>query len=224
MTLLRIRLHSFPFSRGFAHRAQPSAIYLDPLRCNDLSVSTSPEALTAEQQRTLDSAIRVDQAGEVAANWIYKGQFHVLRRDQITGPLIQEMWDQEKKHLEVMDKIQLQHEIRPTILLEVAKIAGFGLGAATALMGREAAMACTEAVETVIGEHYDDQLREMDGLPANHPSVALLKAVVQEFRDDELEHLNIAVDNHSQRAPAHALLSSIVGAGCKIAIELCKRI
>jgi ubiquinone biosynthesis monooxygenase Coq7 len=86
---LRIRLHSFPFSRGFAHRAQPSAIYLDPLRRNDLSVSTSPEALTAEQQRTLDSAIRVDQAGEVAANWIYKGQFYVLRRDQITGPLIQ---------------------------------------------------------------------------------------------------------------------------------------
>jgi ubiquinone biosynthesis monooxygenase Coq7 len=64
----------------------------------------------------------------------------------------------------------------------------------------------------------------MDGLPANHPSVALLKAVVQEFRDDELEHLNIAVDNNSQRAPAHALLSSVVGMGCKIAIELCKRI
>ena len=64
----------------------------------------------------------------------------------------------------------------------------------------------------------------MEDLPASHPSVALLKAVVQEFRDDELEHLNVAVDNHSQRAPAHALLSSIVGAGCKIAIELCKRI
>jgi ubiquinone biosynthesis monooxygenase Coq7 len=166
---LRIRLHSL---RSFAHKAQSSAIYLDPLRRNDLSVSTSPEALTAEQQRTLDSAIRVDQAGEVAANWIYKGQLHVLRRDQIAGPLIQvgslfyfqtkvaqrsqEMWDQEKKHLEVMDKLQLQHEIRPTVLLEVAKLAGFGLGAATALMGREAAMACTEAVETVIGEHYDE--------------------------------------------------------------------
>ena len=66
------------------------------------------------------------------------------------------MWDQEKKHLEVMDKLQLQHQVRPTILSEVAKVAGFGLGAVTALMGREAAMACTEAVETVIGEHYDE--------------------------------------------------------------------
>lgn len=66
------------------------------------------------------------------------------------------MWDQEKKHLEVMNRLQLQHRVRPTILTEVAKIAGFGLGAATALMGKEAAMACTEAVETVIGEHYDE--------------------------------------------------------------------
>lgn len=64
----------------------------------------------------------------------------------------------------------------------------------------------------------------MEDLPASHPSVALLKAVVQEFRDDELEHLNVAVNNHSQRAPAHALLSSIVGVGCRIAIELCKRV
>lgn len=66
------------------------------------------------------------------------------------------MWDQEKKHLAVMNKLQVQHHIRPTILTELAKVAGFGLGAATALMGREAAMACTEAVETTIGEHYDE--------------------------------------------------------------------
>jgi len=133
------------------------------------------------------------------------------------------MWDQEKKHLLVMDKLQLQHRIWPTILSEVAKVVGFGLGAVTAFMGKEAAMACTEAVETVIGEHYDDQLKAIAALPHDHPSVPLLRDVVQEFRDDELEHLNIAVENFSQRAPAHALLSSVVGAGCKVAIELCKR-
>jgi 3-demethoxyubiquinol 3-hydroxylase len=66
------------------------------------------------------------------------------------------MWEQEKKHLKVMDKLQSQHRIRPTILTNVAKVAGFGLGISTALMGKEAAMACTEAVETVIGEHYDE--------------------------------------------------------------------
>ena len=73
-----------------------------------------------------------------------------------THAFLQEMWEQEKKHLAVMDKLQVQHCIRPTILSEVAKVAGFGLGAATALIGKEAAMACTEAVETVIGEHYNE--------------------------------------------------------------------
>ena len=66
------------------------------------------------------------------------------------------MWDQEKKHLSVMNKMQIQHHVRPTILWEVAQVAGYGLGVATALMGKEAAMACTEAVETVIGEHYQE--------------------------------------------------------------------
>ena len=66
------------------------------------------------------------------------------------------MWDQEKKHLGVMNKMQLQHHVRPTILWEVAQVAGYGLGVVTALMGKEAAMACTEAVETVIGEHYQE--------------------------------------------------------------------
>lgn len=66
------------------------------------------------------------------------------------------MWEQEKKHLFVLDKLQIQHRVRPTIFMDVAKVAGFGLGAMTALMGKEAAMACTEAVETVIGEHYDE--------------------------------------------------------------------
>jgi len=165
----------------------------------------------------------VDQAGEVAANWIYRGQHFVLGKQPLTGPLIQEMWDQEKKHLAVMDKLQIQHRVRPTILIEAAKIGGFGLGFITGLMGKEAAMACTEAVETVIGEHYDDQLKEMESLPSDRPSVPLLRDVVKEFRDDELGHLDIAVMNHAQRAPAHALLSTIVGMGCKAAIELCKR-
>jgi len=192
-------------------------------RSNDPAVTSSPDDLTEQQRYALDAALRVDQAGEVAANYIYKGQLAVLGRDPRAGPLIQEMWDQEKKHLDVMNKMQSQHGVRPTVLWEVAKVAGFGLGAVTALMGREAAMACTEAVETVIGEHYDDQLKEFDKFSTSHPSIPLLKDVIREFRDDELEHLDIAVDNHSQRAPAHALLSTIVGGGCKVAIELCKR-
>jgi ubiquinone biosynthesis monooxygenase Coq7 len=182
-------------------------------------VATTPDDITTAQRDALDRALRVDQAGEVAANWIYKGQLLVLGRDAIAGPIIQEMWDQEKKHLAVLNMVQRQHRIRPSVLTDVAKVTGFCLGAATAMMGREAAMACTEALETVIGEHYDEQLQEMESLPETHPSVPLLKDIVREFRDDELEHLDTAVKHFSQRAPAHALLSMMVGEGCKIAIE-----
>jgi ubiquinone biosynthesis monooxygenase Coq7 len=128
----------------------------------------------------------------------------------------------------------------------------FGLGAGTGLMGREAAMACTEAVETVIGEHYDEsvhpptvfsfkcfvlipysQMRELTPILAKmsaeqaegvHPSLPLLKQILEEFRDDELEHLDTAVEEGAQRAPGHALLGAVIGWGCKAAIGVCKRI
>jgi len=149
-----------------------SSGYTDPEKTKDPAVSATPRNLTREQRATLEAVIRVDQAGEVAANWIYMGQHAVLGREPKTGALLQasdnvfvlvavliggqEMWDQEKKHLYVMNKLQLQHRARPTLLNNVAQVAGFGLGAMTALMGPETAMACTEAVETVIGEHYNE--------------------------------------------------------------------
>ncbi|PBK96618.1 COQ7 protein [Armillaria gallica] len=211
--------------RTFAtHRILPSTAYTDAHNPNNPATTTTPNSISVEQRHALDSALRVDQAGEIAAVSIYQGQMAVLGRDAKLKPMLQEMLDQEKKHITVMDKLQVQHRVRPTILTEVARVAGFGLGAATALMGKEAAMACTEAVETVIGEHYDDQLKEMESLPSDHPSVPLLREVIREFRDDELEHLDTAVQNDAQRAPAHALLSAIVGTGCKVAIELCKRV
>lgn len=211
--------------RTFAiHRILPSTAYTDAQNPNNPATTTTPNTISVGQRHALDSALRVDQAGEIAAVSIYQGQMAVLGQDAKLKPMLQEMLDQEKKHITVMDRLQVQHRVRPTILTEVARVAGFGLGAATALMGKEAAMACTEAVETVIGEHYDDQLKEMESLPSDHPSVPLLRDVIREFRDDELEHLDTAVQNDAQRAPAHALLSAIVGTGCKVAIELCKRV
>ncbi|KAG9318375.1 COQ7-domain-containing protein [Chiua virens] len=208
--------------RALSTRA--SAVYTNPPNAHVPALTSTPSNLTHRQREILDSALRVDQAGEIAANYIYRGQMAVLGQDPKVGPLIQDMWDQEKRHLIVMDKLQVQHQVRPTVLSDVAKVASYGLGVVTALLGKEAAMACTEAVETVIGEHYDDQLHEFESLPSSHPSVPLLRDVIKELRDDELEHLDAAVEHHSQRAPAHALLSTIVGGGCKVAIELCKKI
>ncbi|KAF9959820.1 hypothetical protein BGZ72_008738 [Mortierella alpina] len=179
------------------------------------SDTVPPLRLSKEQREVLEEMIRVDQAGELGANWIYRGQYAVLGSDKKVGPLLQHMWDQEKHHLKVFDGIVSQYRVRPTALRPIWEMAGFALGAGTALMGKEAAMACTEAVETVIGGHYNDQLREL--LKIDHPDIAELRKVVQQFRDDELEQ-------GAQRAPQHEMLSNAIKQGCKAAIWISSKV
>ncbi|KAF9175292.1 ubiquinone biosynthesis monooxygenase Coq7 [Mortierella sp. AD011] len=184
--------------------------------------SVPPLRLSKEQRDMLAEMIRVDQAGELGANWIYRGQYAVLGSDKKVGPLLQHMWDQEKHHLKTFDGIISQYRVRPTALRPFWELAGFALGAGTALMGKEAAMACTEAVETVIGGHYNDQLREL--LKIDHPDIAELRKVVQQFRDDELEHLETALEHDAQKAPQYELLSDFIKQGCKVAIWVSSKV
>ncbi|TRY81628.1 hypothetical protein DNTS_014477 [Danionella cerebrum] len=122
--------------------------------------SVLPPLLDEEEKAMLDSMLRVDHAGEYGANRIYAGQMAVLGRTQ-TGPLIQHMWDQEKIHLEKFNEILGEHRVRPTLMLPLWDIAGFALGACSALLGKEGAMACTVAVEESISEHYNSQIRTL---------------------------------------------------------------
>lgn len=128
---------------------------------NSPSQKVSDRALTSKERAFLEPMIRVDQAGEVGAYYIYKGQIAVLGNDKKLRPILQEMWDQEKVHLARFDQLVGHHRVRPSLLRPVWEMAGYAVGFATASIGKEAAMACTEAVETVIGNHYDDQLREL---------------------------------------------------------------
>ncbi|KAG0328881.1 ubiquinone biosynthesis monooxygenase Coq7 [Dissophora globulifera] len=183
---------------------------------NTTASNVPPLRLSKEQRAMLEQMIRVDQAGELGANWIYRGQYAVLGSDKKVGPLLQNMWDQEKHHLKVFDGIISQYRVRPTLLRPFWEMAGFALGAGTALLGKEAAMACTEAVETVIGGHYNDQLKEL--LKIDHPDIAELRKIVQQFRDDELEHLETALEHDAQKAPQHEHISNFIKEGCKLAI------
>ncbi|GBB90294.1 hypothetical protein RclHR1_01720015 [Rhizophagus clarus] len=179
-------------------------------------------SLTPKQRKLIDSMIRIDQAGEIGANYIYKGQIAILGNDKKVGPIIQEMWEQEKYHLKTFDEIIPRYRVRPTFLRPLWEAAGFILGVGTAMMGKEAAMACTEAVETVIGEHYNDQLREL--LHIENDDISELRKVIKQFRDDELHHLDTAVDLDAQKAPLHGPLTAIIHNGCKIAIWITSRI
>ena len=164
------------------------------------------------------SMLRVDQAGEFGATRIYAGQLAVLRPNCPEAKLIARMAAQEERHLERFDALIAKRRVRPTALQPLWNVAGFALGAATALMSEKAALACTDAVETEIDRHYQQQL---DELGEDDPELA---ADIAEFRADELEHRDTARAAGATEAVGYPLLTAAIRAGCRVAIELSKRI
>ena len=167
----------------------------------------------------LDKILRVDHAGEVGAAKIYEGQLKVLGKTDV-GPMIQHMKDQEKEHLDTFHDLLNEHEVRPTIMLPIWNLAGYGLGVISAAMGKKAAMACTIAVEEVIGTHYDRQVQDLSN---RHEEPELVKTLAR-FRDEELEHRDIAVEHDGRQAPAYGLMKAIIQTGCKTAIKIAEKI
>jgi ubiquinone biosynthesis monooxygenase Coq7 len=169
------------------------------------------------QVEAIARAIRVDQAGEYGARRIYEGQLAVLP----PGPeraAVEHMAAQERRHLEVFDKMMADRRVRPTALGPLWHVAGYVLGAATALLGGKAAMACTVAVEEVIDEHY---ARQAAGLPE---SEGALKSTIETFRAEEIEHRDLGLAHGAVEAPAYPLLTGAIKAGSRLAIWLAERI
>jgi ubiquinone biosynthesis monooxygenase Coq7 len=162
--------------------------------------------------------LRVDQAGEYGATRIYAGQLAVLRRNCPEAKLVARMAAQEERHLKRFDALIAQRRVRPTALQPIWNVAGFALGAATALMSEEAALACTDAVETEIDRHYGSQLAELGD---DDPE---LSADIEDFRADELEHRDSARSAGATNALGYPVLIAAIRAGCRVAIELSKRI
>ena len=170
--------------------------------------------------RRADSAsmLRVDQAGEYGATRIYAGQLAVLRRNAPESKLIARMAAQEERHLKRFNALMAERRVRPTALQPIWNVAGFALGAATALMSEKAALACTDAVETEIDKHYGRQLRD---LGEDDPELA---ADIEAFQAEELEHRDTARAAGAQEAIGYPLLTGAIRAGCRVAIALSKRI
>ena len=164
------------------------------------------------------SMLRVDQAGEYGATRIYAGQLAVLRRNCPEAKLISRMAAQERRHLDRFDKLMAARWVRPTALQPLWNVAGFALGTATALMSEEAALACTDAVETEIDKHYREQLAELGD---DDPEFS---ADIEEFRAEELEHRDTARSAGATNAFGYPILTAAIRAGCRVAIELSKRI
>ena len=169
----------------------------------------------------LHEMLRVDHAGELAAGAIYRGQRAVLRASPGAGRALAQIADleaQEDEHLARFDAMLVERRVRPSLLAPLWRAAGFGLGAATALIGETAAHACTEAVESVIEGHYAAQV---DELATAEPALA---AELSRFRDDELTHRDIAIAEGAREAPAYPLLAAVIRAGCRAAIAIAEKV
>lgn len=166
----------------------------------------------------IDAMIRVDQAGEFGATRIYAGQLAVLGNRAAAARPIARMAAQEERHRQAFDRMIAERGVRPTLLAPFWDRAGFLLGAATALISPEAAMACTAAIETEIDHHYGEQLEQLG------PRDPELSATIAEFRAEEVEHRETALAEGAQRAPAYPLLTAAIRFGCRTAIALSKRV
>ena len=162
--------------------------------------------------------VRVDQAGEYGATRIYAGQLAMLGAHHPASRSIRHMAAQEQVHLDAFNALIAERGVRPTLLQPVWEVAGFALGAVTAAISPEAAMACTVAVETEIDRHYTEQLDELaDSDPA-------LRDKIEAFRAEELEHKETALAAGAENAPAYPVMSAMIRLGCRAAIGLSKRI
>ena len=168
-------------------------------------------------EKMLERFVRVDHAGEYGAVRIYEGQLSVLGKSA-SAEIIKEMAEKEREHLKKFSNLIGERRARPTALMPIWHAAGFALGAATALMGEKAAMACTNAIEEVIEEHYAKQAAALGD------DEAALRDTIIEFRKDELEHRDIAREHEAEQTPGYEHLSSVIKKGSRMAIWLSERI
>lgn len=174
-----------------------------------------PGDLTEEDD--VKRMLRVDHAGEYGAMRIYAGQLAVMG-DSPERKLVEHMAEQEKQHFDEFNRIMGERGVRPTVLMPLWYVAGFALGAATALMGKNSAMACTVAVETVINEHYTVQKERLGD------NEAVLAGTIEKFRNEEMEHHSSALANGAEHAPMYPALSFGIKTVSKLAIWLSTRI
>ena len=172
-------------------------------------------------RKTLEEIIRVDHAGERGAIKIYEGQLQALKtikQDEALKDKIEEMKEQEKEHLQYFEKEIQKRKIKPTYLLPLWDVMGVALGFGTALLGKKAAMPCTASVEEVIEDHYQNQLKKIGNDEID------LKAKIEKFKGDEVNHKNIAYETGATNKGLYSVMDKVIKTGSRIAITISEKI
>ncbi len=175
--------------------------------------------LNPQDKKLIEEIVRVNHAGEHGATQIYRGQLAIFSENSEFGKEIKEMAEQEEIHKSTFDELIVKEEVKPTIMFPLWNIAGYVLGLGTALLGKKAAMACTVAVEEVIGQHYEEQAEE---LKKRKIKPQLLK-IVKKFREDELEHHDTGIEHQAEITTGYVLLSKTIKQLCYTAIKISKK-
>ncbi|CAO3415559.1 demethoxyubiquinone hydroxylase family protein [Azospirillum endophyticum] len=178
-----------------------------------------PGALPGDLPRRdrLARIVRVDHAGEYGAKRIYEGQIAVMGKGR-HGKTLRHMAEQELVHLQYFEGQLNRRRVRPTLLQPLWHVTGFLLGAGTAILGERAAMACTVAVEEVIEEHYEAQLKHLG------PEEQDLSDSIRKFRAEEVEHRDIGLQNEAELAAGYPLLTAAIKAGTRAVIWVAERV
>ena len=217
-SILRVD-HAGEYGAQCIYRGQLAALSLRAaLASSSTAASFSPFSSSSSSSASSDSAAPPLSAADKAAQSVR---------------VIEEMRDQEIEHLRTLERLLPQYHARPTAFLPLWHVAGYALGYGTALFGVRAAMACTVAVEEVITEHYNDQLRTLSSDEFKAASAAssspipleqlkALRAVLRKHRDDEEHHRDIGIEHEAEQTPMYALLTNAIKAGCHVAINVAK--
>ena len=169
----------------------------------------------------VEEFIRVDHAGERGAVKIYEGQLlalNTLVEDEDLKKKIEEMKVHEVEHCQFFENEIKKRNIKPTKLLPLWDLLGVGLGFGSTLLGKKAAMLCTASVEEVIDKHYQSQINQL-GIEEKE----LIKKITK-FRDDELDHKDIAYKEGATKKGLYSIMDKIIKTGSKIAINISEKI
>ena len=169
----------------------------------------------------VEEFIRVDHAGERGAVKIYQGQLLALNtiiKDDSLKKTIEEMQVHEKEHCEFFENEIKKRNIKPTKFLPLWDLLGMGLGFGSTILGKKAAMLCTASVEEVIDKHYLDQINQLGSDEKE------LKKKIIKFREDELDHKDIAYEKGATKKGFYSIMDKIIKTGSKIAIKVSEKI
>ena len=172
-------------------------------------------------KKKIEEFIRVDHAGERGAIKIYEGQLLALNtfvKDESLKKTVEEMKVHEKEHCNFFESEIKKRKISPTKLLPLWDLLGVGLGFGSTLLGKKAAMLCTASVEEVIDEHYLGQIKQLGNNEKD------LKKKITKFRQDELNHKDIAYEKGATKKGLYSVLDKIIKIGSKIAINISEKV